>query len=372
MRLYKSLMIVFCALMLSIPAGSPSAAEPVLSYNHYHDWLVACDNGLRCEAKGIARQRPYPNLSILRDAGPEGALRITIGASFRFASSELSLDGEPLEFAEPAWTIERHGSQTLLTTQELEEALAFIAHIRNGDRLSFGDRDARIPLAGLTAALLRMDEIQQRLDTRTALIRRGGRSADTVPPPPALPRLEPAGSAAVLERGEEEALLSAVQEFHNDPLDSYCYGSMHLMTPIAPRAWPIDDEHALVAIPCDVTSFQQVLSFIYIVERRPGGSIDLFQPTLRFTSQRHPATFRSLSEPDFDPATGRLYAARKTLGDALCGHAGEWQWQEGEFVLAWFARQDTCGGSTPGDWPVVYRSEMAAPVNQPQHRIPHA
>lgn len=306
-------------------------------------------------------RQPYTHLSILREPGPQGKLRITIGSSLRFAPSELMLDGEPLEFADPGWTFERHGSQTLLTTEQPEAALAFISHIRNADRLLFGDLEARIPLAGITAALLRMDELQERLGTRTALIQKGPRSADTVPRPSPVPRFEPTGSAAVLHRREEEALLNAVQEFHHDPLDSYCYGSMHLMTPIAPRVWPMDDEHALAAIPCELTSFQQVLSFIYVVERRPGGSIELFQPTLLFSAQSHPAKFRALSEPGFDPNTGRLYAAQKTLDHALCGHAGEWQWQNGQFVLAWFARQDRCGGAIPGDWPVIYRSEMSAP-----------
>lgn len=360
MRSLNTLAVLFCALPLLMQAGAPSAAGTVLNYERYRDWLVACDNGLRCEAKGVEDRRPYTHLSILREPGPEGALRVTIGASFRFAPSELMLDGAPLDFADPAWTLERHGSQTLLTTTQADAALAFIARIRNGDQLSFGDRRARIPLAGLTAALLRVDEIQQQLGVRTALIHKGPRSIGTVPPP-ALPRFEPTGSPAPLDRDEEDALLSAVQQFHNDPLDSYCYGSMHLMTSVAPRAWPIDEEHALVAIPCTLTSFQQVLAFVYVVERRPGGAIEHFQPTMVFSSQSHPARFRALSEPDFDPATGRLYAAQKTLDHALCGHAGEWQWQNGRFVLARFARQDRCGGAIPGDWPVVYRSEMSAP-----------
>lgn len=356
----QRLLAIVAALIWSFQATATSSTEILPSYDHYGKWFVACDNGLRCEAKGMSDRHQDPHLSILREAGPEGSVHITVAAPFRFEPSDLGLDGAGLNRVDAA-RIEQHNSRTLVKIADSAAARAFIQQIRNGNFLEFRGRNNRIPLAGLTAALLRMDERQGRLGTQTALIRAGKAAANRVPRPPALPHLGPGQPAPGLSPEEELTLLESVQEFHANPLDSYCYGAMHLMTPVRARIWPINESRALVAIPCTLTNIRQVQSFVYIADRKQGGTIVRFQPQLRFESSPDPIVMRALSEPDFDPATGRLFASRKFLSDAVCGHAGEWQWQGDEFVLARFTRQNHCGGSAPGDWPVVYRSEVTVP-----------
>lgn len=354
------LALLWAAIMSLVTAG-PASADILLSYDPYDRWFLACDNALRCEARGISDRNRDPHLSVLREAGPEGDMTVTIAAAFRFTAADLALDGVPLALDAKAWTLERHARRTLLKSHQADAAQAFIRRIRNGRFLEFQDRTDRVPLSGLTASLLRMDEQQQRLGTRTALIRRGNAPADSVPAPPPLPSFDSAEAPPPLTPEEEAELLDRVQAFHADPLDDRCYGAMHLMTPIGPSAWPIDESHALVAVPCTLTNIWQLQSFVYVAERKEQGAITLFQPVLRFTSQAHPVTLRALSEPDFEPSTGRLFVSQKsTLSSARCGHAGEWQWQEGQFVLARFTRQSHCGGNAPGDWPVLYRSEMNA------------
>ena len=358
MNIRRKLFPVMPILMLL--AGA-SIAETLPAIDHYGKWMLACDNALSCEARGMENQRVPTHLSVKREAGPEGTLRISIGASFRFGPDDLGLDGQPLALDGSDWELQHHGSHTLLTTSRQEAARDFIGQIRNGDWLRFRDLDARIPLAGLTAALLRMDERQQRLDTRTALIRRGSAPADSVPPPPPLPRLERGTRPSALTNEEEKALRDSVQVLHAARLDDDCYGAMHRMTPLAAQAWPIDDSHALVAIPCTLTNILQLQSFLYIAARGNGGPIQLFQPVLHFEGRPQPITIRALSEVDFEPERGRLFASQKNLGSASCGYAGEWQWQDGAFILAGFMHQNRCGGSIPGDWPVLYRSETANP-----------
>lgn len=360
MSMCRRLAGMVCALIWSFLAMAPSRAEILPSYVHYGKWFIACDNGLRCEAKGMTDKRHDPHLSVRREAGPEGSMHITVAAPFRFEPSDLGMDGMKINIVDTVH-IEQHNSRTLMKISDSVAARAFIQQIRHGNFLEFRDRSNRIPLAGLTAALLRMDERQQRLGTHTALIRRGKAAANRVPRRPVLPYIGTGQPAPGLSPEEEQALLESVQDFHASPLDNYCYGAMHLMTPVRARIWPIDKRHALVAVPCTLTNIQQVQSFVYIAERSQGGTIVRFQSQLQFESPPDPIVMRALSEPDFDPATGRLFASRKFLSDAVCGHAGEWQWQGNEFVLARFARQNHCGGSAPGDWPVLYRSEVAVP-----------
>lgn len=359
MRICQQFLLCACISFFPLIAMASSGIEILPSYDHYKRWLIACDNGLRCEAKGMTDRHRDPHLSILRDAGPEGSIHITIVAPFRFQPSDLYMDGVALELGDAA-KIEPFNSRTQVTITEPVAAQAFIQRVRNGHYLEFHNRRNRIPLAGLTAVLLRMDERQQRLGTQTALIRKGQALASSVPAPPTLPRIEKGKPAPSLSREEEEALLDTVQAFHADPLDGSCYGAMHLMTPVKAQAWPIDEHHALVAVPCTLTNIQQLQSFLYIVDRRQGGPIELFQPSVHMDSRPNPLTIRVLSEPDFDPSSGRLFMSRKILSDAVCGHAGEWQWQNGTFVLARFMFQSRCGGSTPGDWPLVYRSDTVA------------
>lgn len=366
MPMYRRLIRIFLQLIVALLATVSASAGVLPSYDHYKEWLIACDNGLRCEARGMSTKRLAPQLSILREAGPEGALHITIAAPFRFNLSGLDMDGADLSLGDTE-KIEVHPSRTIVKIAQADAARTFIQKIRNGNYLEFRDQDSKISLSGLTAALLRMDERQQRLGTQTALIRRGRAPANTIAPPPPLPHIEKGESAPGLNHEEERTLLDAVQEFHANPLNTYCYGAMHLLTPVATRAWAIDAHRALVAVPCTLTNIRQVQSFMYIADRSPGGVIELFQPSLHFESSAEPITLIALSEPDFDPSTGRLFASRKYLSSATCGHAGEWQWQNGKFILAHFTRQNHCGGNTPGNWPVIYRSNAASSFRHDTH-----
>src|SRR5699024_9650878 len=123
--------------------------------------------------------------------------------------------------------------------------------IRNGDRLHVGE-DEQAPvlsLAGISAALLLLDEAQGRLDNVTALLRTGNEPASAVPAAAAPPRLHPAPpSPPAIEPALAKRLVAAARHHHADQLDAReC-----LVEPEAAfdTVVPLGQQEALVMLEC--------------------------------------------------------------------------------------------------------------------------
>ncbi len=171
--------------------GVGHAATP--SYNAYGSWLVACDNILTCEAKGFVQgdgdvtssvpdNRPINgsvDLRFIRDAGPDGVIEARLSAGFPFGLADMRVDGRPLLLDRSAWALNTRDGNTILSSKRPEVIAAFVAQLRDGTILQV--RDGIVPLNGLSAAVLRMDDRQGRVGGVTALIRTGAKSASAVP-----------------------------------------------------------------------------------------------------------------------------------------------------------------------------------------------
>ncbi|MFM2329366.1 MAG: hypothetical protein RLZZ494_1469 [Pseudomonadota bacterium] len=205
------------ALGLALLASSVWAAPAAeLSRLHaFQDWYLACDNTLACEAQGYSPEdaAAWPILLQLRRVAGPGT---PVTATFRLGN--FSSNGQDMARVRPTADVPIHLSvgPTTLTLGPLnadgsvvlndEQTARLLPWLNRADTLvlSAGAQRWTVSLKGASAALLKMDDLQDRLDTPGALVGVGQRPETQVPLPLPLPDVL---GQAVPEPHREDALL---------------------------------------------------------------------------------------------------------------------------------------------------------------------
>jgi hypothetical protein len=188
------LLLPLLAAAVSVPQDVPRPGE----LKTYRDWTVGCDNGRSCHATSLIPEDEITDetlaMSIKRGPAPGALPEIRVYGG-NGQAARLLADGRALRARLRAekedWRVEDGGVAETLAAVRSARTIA----MEDGR----GRRLGSISLAGASAALLYIDEVQKRLGTATALARTGPRPASAVPPPPALPRI--ASAAAPGARG---------------------------------------------------------------------------------------------------------------------------------------------------------------------------
>ena len=327
---------------LALLAATPASAIDVPHYVQFQSWIVACDNLRRCETRGFDNSTPA-DLRLLRAAGGASAeLRLTVASDIDPA--KLTLDGTPLPLSRP-WSATRQDGLTTIVTVDADAIAAFLQRARNGHRLGFGAGSEGVPLDGLTAALMRIDDVQGRAGTSTALLSARGPGLPPVPPP--APQRASWSAPKSLANSEAQALARTVRQAQSAAL---ARASCTQRPEEADTAFALDAKRALVILPCAFGAYQG--DMVVFVVKRADGRADRFAP--RLPTLANPID--TLVNAGFDPQTGTLSMSARGRGMADCGMMAVWGWANGDFYLIEMARQDACGGAEPGDWPVLLRT----------------
>jgi len=209
-------LLAFALPFLPAPASAQRlGAAPV--ERRFSDWLLVCDNTRVCRAQ-VAGQDG--SLMIRRDPGPSGLIRVILdgqeptgGTSIPDIASIRVVGG----VAPGGWRLDRAAESAKL---EGPAALTFVWAIASARTLTYraSGEAHEVSLAGLTAALLAMDEVQGRAGTVIASVRPGARPVTIVPaaqpvpviwvPPPSTAPV-PRGFAASVRRTHAAALRRA-------------------------------------------------------------------------------------------------------------------------------------------------------------------
>ena len=168
---------------VALAAGPPAKSAGQLF--QFKDWEVACDNTRRCQAAGYLTEvgglegvdfEPVA-LLLTREAGPQAAVEIKLYAPAAdnpkrasTAKWQVLADSTPL----PAVTAEQ--AWTAAATQTLVSMLPKLQNLR----FSRGKDERYVSLSGANAALLKMDDVQGRVGTRGALMRKGDKPESAV------------------------------------------------------------------------------------------------------------------------------------------------------------------------------------------------
>ena len=318
---------VVCASLLAglaLPMGLQAGEAAGLSFSH-GDWMLVCDNTRTCRAVGYQRDEDDAAVSVLftREAGPGEPVRGKVKLG------ELDLADEVFEALTAGTDLslvidgQRVGKTPLdpdflgadLTETQLQSLLVAL---RRDSRIEWvvGDYRWRLSDAGATAVLLKMDDVQGRIGTPTALVRKGSKPASTVLPPLAPPvvraePVEPSGPVT-LPVDDEAALRAALLTSVEDEVD--CSG---LATP-EEGGEPLEvvrlsDSRLMVSVTCWMAAYNGGAGVWVINDGKP------YRPVL---------VTGSATAVD----GGTISAMHKGRGIGDCYSIDEWVW-DGEFFI---------------------------------------
>ena len=337
---------------MALPPALVGAA-PV--YRQYRDWLLVCDNALRCEVSAMVEDAQHA-VRIMREAGPQTPVTLRVEAMGALDADLLRIDDSPTVLQTLPWEAgadDNHYSDLTLTGEAARRA---VAELRDARQLDLGDTadDPIVSLMGLTAALLAMDEAQGRLDTPGALVRTGPLRESRVHAPAALP-VVPAYPIAAAPA--PAMLASAVRKTHSQVLADRCEQPLQ-----GPRdsAHALDADVALVLLECQRTTTQRRFLGFIVPRTQPERALGLVLPAPAGSGAVTDGPL--LTSAWFDPDTGTLTVAHKGSGLADCGYFGQWRFDGQGFALATYLEQQTCTG-LPYAWPAWYRSLTQPPAS---------
>ena len=217
-------------ILLSLLPLTAMAAPSLKGFEKtYQDWDLICDNTGTCNMAGYQEERDgseHP-VSILftRSAGekaPVTAQLALLREDVGNKTAEIILNGQSLGTV-PNISEDGNAKLSEKQTTELLTALKGNASIE----VIFGEFKEKVSDKGAAAAMLKMDEFQQRLNTPSALIRKG-QEKHAVLAPQAAPKIQVAyiknPRKTKLKRGEKQfdAVLALLRKSNETISSNYC------------------------------------------------------------------------------------------------------------------------------------------------------
>lgn len=349
--------------LLLLASAQTAAAGPVPSeiYN-FGDWVVTCDNGLRCQATSLVppatpeetaeAQRVvgtpeaqnavdswdrFGALNLQRDGGPDAPLTLTLGdfegTPAKLVVNESQLSARLTATGEGEWRVEP------------EDLSSFLDALYGGTLLVQDANDrtiTEIGLEGLWQTLVYMDDRQGRLRTPSAALRRGRRPASLVPAAPALPIVQRA------PRTSDRPLAIPARRMTEARREMGC--TVEEVGAVASGEAPVHalgNGRSLIMMACGAGAYNY--QAIPLLAWRDGQNIRI-EPA-RFDVSREPME----GEPDpkgyyvtnaeFDEETLTIgeYAKGRGIGD--CGVAARYGWDGQMFRLIEQREMSECRGS---------------------------
>ena len=333
-------------LLLAAAATAPAAQSPrPEELRLYGDWTVGCDNGRACQAVGLVPEDwPDDAATITVARRPEAGAAPDVSIVMREGTAiALEVDGKRLSLRLTS------GEGDLKVAPA--DVPALIAAIRSGNQMKIlganGSAVGTASLKGASAAMLYMDDRQQRAGTVTALVRIGARPASAVPPPPALPivRAVPLTRAAPIAVGS--ARIKALRKQHGCTIDE-------VGGPDSAEVYALGASQSLVLLACGSGAYN--VSHVPFVATRRGSAITIVPAPFDVNPGWWDDGKPVLVNADWDPAGGLLGSFSKGRGLGDCGTSSSYAWDGRRFRLVEEATMGECRGSV--DYITVWRARV--------------
>ena len=345
----------------SAALGAGFALVPALAFaatpepKTFRDWMAGCDNLKSCTALSLPAEAadPVAYLRLTRSAGPDMPVELTFRLRGDWKtpprSVQLKLDGAPFPAGGKAMPAETDGDMLSLTFKPAE-VTALVEAARKATKLSIAAPQvkAEISLSGSVAALLWIDEQQGRLNTTSALIRKG--NGTNVPAAPALPVVIAKPASGALSEKDGKALAAALRKGIKQRDPDGCEDDETLLT--IDEAWTLDSARSLVSLACSRGAYN-VSNAFWMIER---GDAKTAKPVV--FPQGDGDAKNTLVNAGFDPKSGRINFFAKGRGIGDCGASGGYAWTGNAFVQTEFSMMGECRGIGSEDWITLYRSEI--------------
>jgi hypothetical protein len=345
------------------PAVAQAAAAPTMQTQSrtFRDWRVVCDNGNAC---------------VVWAGGDGGWLRVALQPG----------PGQVPEIRTGSWALGEIGDESpglnLMVDGRRQEVRAGPANAANApdhaDRmrrlvsviaqaktiaLSSGSQTEAIPATGAAAAFLWIDERQGRLETTSALIRRGARPDSAVPAAPPLPRVTPAravdqgafrGADNPMENEPPKVAVPASLESRADVRECRAEGNQTLNAAIL--AVKLSANTELWGIPCGSGAYNATYKLFLT-------GLNGANPRPAALPEREPRQEGDISgegawlvNPIYDTAAQTLTVFPRGRGLGDCGTITSWTWTGTAFALTEERSMGDCWGMGPDHWPTYWRT----------------
>ena len=366
----KKLTILLSAMMGLLPLTSISAhaayGTPFEGWGFVQDdWQVVCDNTLTCRAAGYADESMFDTpASILLTVIPKKALPIaqiqflSETSDKTYHSAELWLNGKNQGMLQP----DADGSAYDLTAKQTQQLLS---HSRQNTKIEIraGGKNWSISDKGMSAVLLKLDEVQGRVGTPIALVSKNHASKQTPKSAKAKPVIKKAYAYADNKQldsskwayfqaninkwididakeliGSEDDMGDC--ELINPKTDAYQrmqeYGADRLDWTFT----PVDATHTLASHLCWQGAYNESSGYWLINHDKPS------KPKLITTAGN-------------DYSDGEIWATHKDRGVGDCWNRAIWVWDGKTFTNSEDSSTGMCRGFAGGAWDLpTYVSEV--------------
>jgi hypothetical protein len=348
------------ASVLLLASAQVSAADPLPAESHmFKDWIVACDNGLTCQAVSLVPEPtaaelesaqltvgtpahpevdPSERFGVLRlerAAGPDAPLQLLL-TDFQGTPARLTVHDNALEArfteVEDGWRIEP------------ANPAAFLDALYSGTMVvkdASGRTLSEIALDGIWSALIYMDERQGRLGTPSAAIRRARRPNSSVPPAPALPVVQ------VAPRTTERALQIPAARMMAARREMGCTVEEVGITAQEADTYALGNGRTLIMMGCGSGAYNA--NALPLIAWREGSAIRIVAAPFDVShdpieGEPEPKGF-FVTNADFDPATMVISHWAKGRGIGDCGTTASYAWDGQRFRLIEQSEMSECRGT---------------------------
>ncbi|MDB5615276.1 MAG: hypothetical protein JWQ22_2929 [Devosia sp.] len=343
---------IFSILVLGGSALAEDAA-PAGVLRTFGDWDVTCDNAHNCWAQTTQPLSGTGTIGLRRDAGAQAQPHVSLTlhdgtfdeAAFDETGFEAVFTGGDFE--------DEFGPR--LTIADDKTAL-FVAALNKATTLSIPVEDEVIfSLAGSSAALRFIDEVQGRADTITALIAKGDKPASAVPAPLPLPIIAAPPTAVVLIDTRPVPTLAKAGAIDCTEEQEYPFPGF------VAEGYRLPDGREIWFMPC----FSGPYNYVSTAYLKTGEAI----APLPFSGPKEGGPPSDLLTQLWNaalnvegkdvPLTLSTFGKNRGMGD--CGTITEHVWTGTRFALTKYLEMEGCSGLwEEADWPVRWQAEIAA------------
>ncbi|MGW9331905.1 DUF1176 domain-containing protein [Bosea sp. NPDC055594] len=351
---FRTRLVPLCGAML-LAAMVPASAQG--QSKTFRDWTAGCDNLRSCTALSLPDEtaQTVGYLRLERPAGPGGAVSLSLKLTGEKLKAPLTiglkLDDAPFPAGGKTLAASVEDGETARIVFSEVDTAALIAAARKATRLSatLAGKTYAISLAGSVAAMLWIDEQQGRLNTMTALVRKGPAAASTVPSPPALPVIAARATGPALADGTAKALGAALRKHLKASDPDACEDDDRGARYNPDRAWPLDGRRKLIGLYCGAGAYNILTGYWLVTGDAMAGA-----RKVAFAGNDDNVLINS----DYTPENGQLGYFAKVRGIGDCGGSGNYAWTGSDFALTTLSAMGECRQLPSDDWPVLFRSEV--------------
>ena len=337
-------------LLSLLPFTAMAASTSIKGMGNYQDWDLVCDNTGTCRMAGYQDESSDP-VSILftRAAGENAAVegKFTI-LQFGEADRDVQV-GQDIEIWLNGKSLGKvkHISDDAPDKLTEEQTKALLSGLKKESeiRLTYGKTTLKVSDKGAAAAMLKMDEFQQRLNTPSALIRQG-QEKHAVLAPKAESKIDAVSvnnrKTIELKRGEKQfdAVLALLRKNNgtNEDAENYCY-ELH-----KDEVWnkqitlyPLTKGKVLAQAICSSTAYNYTNYYAVL-----DGKLSKVEQVLE----------NRYNYADYDKNTHvlKLEGSFKARGLGDCWHGQEAVWNGKTFILTKEYPSGSCKGFPGGAW----------------------